>query len=323
MINVSLVIPVFNETDSIISLLESVEQQTLQPTEVVIVDGESTDDTVFKIQNFIFTKSNYTLLQPGRAMPGRGRNIGTAAAKYHWIAYTDAGIKLDINWLKNLAETANLHKEASIVYGNYHPIVETAFDKAAVINYVSPLRNGENRGKSIASCLVKKEVWNRVEGFPDWRAAEDLIFMEKAEKAGFTFVYCPAAIIHWKLSPDYIRTFKKFDMYTKYNVWAKRGNQWYRGAFQQLLIYAFIVLAACIINWWLLLLIPAWLMVRAVKRIYNHKYQFGIQSIFSPTLITKVTLLSVVIDIAIILGCVKAFIQGGHDWRKKQIKKEN
>lgn len=48
MINGSLVILGFNETDCTISLLETVEQQTLQPTEVVIVDAESTDGSVSK-----------------------------------------------------------------------------------------------------------------------------------------------------------------------------------------------------------------------------------------------------------------------------------
>src|SRR4030095_6826295 len=110
-----------------------------------------------------------------------GRNIGASLAVTEWIAFTDAGIKLDRQWLENLVSKAKQNPEAGIVYGNFSPQLNSFFDKCASIAYIPPLRPGQIRTKSIATCLVKKEAWEKAGGFPDWRATEDLVFMEKVE----------------------------------------------------------------------------------------------------------------------------------------------
>ena len=43
---ISLVIPVFNESKSIASLLQTIESQSRLPDEVIFTDGGSTDNTV-------------------------------------------------------------------------------------------------------------------------------------------------------------------------------------------------------------------------------------------------------------------------------------
>lgn len=319
--SVSLVIPLFNEADTIGPLISSIAKQSLLATEVILVDGGSTDTTVEVIRSIEgSTTIPIKLIEAGRAMPGRGRNIGTAAAKTEWIAYTDAGIKLDENWLKKLFEAAENDPTASIVYGNYSPEITSTFSKAAAITYVSAAKKHLIRGKSIASCLIKKEVWEKAGGFPDWRAAEDLAFMEKAENLGFTFTTAPQANIQWKLSPGFYSTFKKFDMYTKYNVWAGRGTKWFLATIKQYLIIILIAIVALFFSPWLLLGIPFFFMLRTAKRIYQHKVEFGLSTIFNPSLFVQVLLLSIVIDAAVFLGFAKAKIQGSHDWRSKRMK---
>ena len=49
---ISLIATVLNEGDSIDGLLRSIAGQTLQPGEIVIVDGGSTDDTVAVIRSY-------------------------------------------------------------------------------------------------------------------------------------------------------------------------------------------------------------------------------------------------------------------------------
>jgi glycosyltransferase involved in cell wall biosynthesis len=317
-LNISLIIPVFNEENSITALVDSINNQVRLPDEIIFVDGGSTDNTVKMLEQLSGNGSKYKLVMAGRAMPGKGRNVGTAAATYNWIAYTDAGIVLDKNWLHELEESVKIAQGGvDIVYGNYRPQINTTFDKVAAITYVTPFKEGKIRGKSIASCLLKKEVWQKIEGFPDWRAAEDLVFMEKAASTGFKHIDSPSAIIFWKLSPNIHSSFKKFDMYTKYNVWAKRGKQWLLATVKQYLFMTVFLLLSIFHSWYWILGIPLFLMGRTAKRIFQNRAEFGLSPLWKIKEFISVLLLSIVIDFAVFTGYIKAVIQGSHDWRQK------
>ena len=200
---VSLIIPVFNESKTINILIQSINDQCVQPVKIIIVDGGSTDDTVSRIRNISNNDQRFALIEAGRAMPGKGRNIGVAHAKTEWIAFTDAGIKLDKSWLKELVNVSKENAGSSIIYGSYAPQINSFFEKCAAITYVPGLTPGKIRGKSIVSCLLKKEVWEKAGGFPDLRATEDLIFMERAEQAGYNYSFAPKANAFWELRPGF------------------------------------------------------------------------------------------------------------------------
>ncbi|MBL0272555.1 MAG: glycosyltransferase [Chitinophagaceae bacterium] len=176
---ISLVIPIFNESKTIAELVSTIGSQVYQPEEVILVDGGSTDNTLQILNEMTINKQKLRIISVKKAMPGEGRNIGSAQAACEWIAYTDAGIKLDQHWLEQLVKRIEEIPEADIIYGNFSPQISSFFDKCAAISYVPALLPGRIRTKSIASCLLKKEVWEKTGGFPDWRATEDLVFIEK------------------------------------------------------------------------------------------------------------------------------------------------
>lgn len=303
---VSLVIPVFNEEESIDALIQTILKQTHQPDEIVFVDGGSTDSTVKMLRELRVNESRYKLIELERAMPGKGRNVGTEAAISEWIAYTDAGIKLDTKWLENLVSKAKENPLADIIYGNYAPQLNKLFDKAATIAYVPNLRPGKIREHFIASCMVKRSVWKKAGGFPDWRAAEDLAFMEKVEKDGFVIETAPDAMVHWELRPDLKSTYKRFDLYSKYNVWANKQNSWHYGVAKQ---YAFVLLcflAGILFSWYFFLLIPAWIIARTAKRIWAHRFEFGFKPFLNPLFFFQIIIITLVIDVATFSGWMKA-----------------
>src|SRR4051795_10341592 len=88
---VSLVVPVRNEEGSLAALVESICRQTRAPDEVVLVDGDSTDRTVALARALTAGDPRFRVIEAGPATPGRGRNLGIAAAHHEWIALTDAG----------------------------------------------------------------------------------------------------------------------------------------------------------------------------------------------------------------------------------------
>lgn len=309
-LQISLIIPVRDEAASCAELVASINRQTYAPAEIIIVDGGSTDGTADLARNLTGSDARYRIIEAGVASPGRGRNVGAEAARGDWLAFTDAGIKLSNDWLEKLVEAAQTANQPDIIYGNYAPVTRTFFEKCAAFAYV-PGQGAGIRGKFIASSLYKKEVWEKVGGFPDLRAAEDLMFMEAAEKNGFQSANAPAAMVFWSLRPDLFSTFRKFALYSKYNVWAGRQWDWHYGILRQYAVVApFAVLAVLHSAWWWLV-IPLWLAARAVKRMLPHRSEFGAATIFNPLYLLGVMFLIVTIDAATFLGWAQAV------WEKK------
>src|SRR5262245_19870675 len=185
--------------------MSSVAGQTRRPDEIIIVDGGSEDGTPEIVEGWINRRSLsdwIRIIRVEDATPGKGRNIGVANARHDWIAFTDAGIRVEHFWLDRMVEVVEREDDIDVVYGGYEPIIETFFDRCAALAYVTPkrLRAGEwMRGPVVPSSLIRRDVWKAVGGFQDLRAAEDLLFMEGIEKKGFKVGWAPRALIWWRM----------------------------------------------------------------------------------------------------------------------------
>ncbi len=308
MIDITLVIPLKNEEVSVVSLLESIKKQSLQPDAIILVDGGSTDNTVGLLKTLIGNDPRFRIIEAGPAMPGVGRNIGAAETKTEWIAFTDAGIRLDENWLQQLVEKLREDQQTDIVYGNYFPVVNNLFDKWSALTYVTPLKKGKIRAKFIASCLMRKKVWEEVGGFPGTRASEDLIFMEKVGKAGFHEAKAPRAMVYWQLRQSIRSTYKRFDLYSKYNVWAGRQKEWQYPVLRQYLLLGVLVILGIFHSWYWLLGLPFWLIIRVGRRIFMHRGEFGIKEFFNPLTYVGVAMVTLAMDLGTFTGWIKALV---------------
>lgn len=308
---VSLVIPVKNESASIIKLVESIYLQQHLPVEVVIVDGGSNDDTLSIIDSLCRTYPFIRLFQTGKALPGQGRNIGIRSASSDWIGLTDGGIVLDHTWLSSLVEIMQSNISPDLVYGNYEPVLDTFFERCAALAYV-PAKvqrpGGMMRGPSIASCLLKKSVWEAVGGFPDWRAAEDLIFMRRVEEAGFRIGWAPKATVYWQLRPDLASTFRKFALYSKHNVWAGMQGDWHYGVARQYAIYLIAILMMWLQSWWWVLVPVALFAARVMKSIWTKREGRGLAWALNPVQFFGVAGILGAIDLAMFVGWFQALI---------------
>ena len=304
---ISLVIPVRDEAATIATLFESIGRQTLAPDEVVIVDGGSTDGTPELITRQVLRRSEVRLIRTDGASPGKGRNLGIKAARNEWIALTDAGISLEDDWLEQLAAAA---ADADYVQGDVIPITTTFFTKCAAMAYVPAAFNGAVRGRFIASSMIRKEAWAAVGGFPDLRAAEDLIFIENLKTAGFRFADAPMAVVHWQLRPDIASTFRRFMLYSKHNVWAGRQWDWHYGILRQYALLVPVLAAAALHSLWWLVLLPLWLAARTAKRVLPFRSEFGLAWILNPFAFAFTAFLLLVLDLATFAGWIQAAING-------------
>jgi glycosyltransferase involved in cell wall biosynthesis len=318
---ISVVVPARDEANTIGTLLDGLLHQTLLPDEIVITDGGSVDHTRAIVQGFIEGGAPVKLLHGGHSLPGRGRNIGVANAKNDWIAFIDAGIKPAPIWLEALAEKAGNRADIDVVYGMYEPIVDTFFEECAAFAYVSPaMLTGEGpvRPPSIASCLIRRQVCDQVGGFPeDLRSAEDLVFINRVEAAGFRIVRAPAAVVHWTIQPGLLKTFKRFVVYARNNIQAGLWWNWQRQIFMRYGALALSVLPAIFLGAkWLVVPIGLWIglmTARSLRALYQNRrhYPAGLaRNLFR--LIVIVPILSA-IDLATFVGSAAWLFR---DWPK-------
>lgn len=199
---VSVIIPVKNEEKTIKDLLNSLLSQSRKPDEIVITDGGSCDKTVEIINQYIKERAPIQLIQEKEALPGRGRNVAIAKAKYDTIAMTDAGVILDKHWLENLILPFGNGLNLEIVYGVHGCYAKTLFEKCFAIVYIH--QGNKLNGKRVnypylGSTAIKKQVWEKIGGFrEDLRAAEDILFFKKIEEMKFKTVVAPEAIAYWR-----------------------------------------------------------------------------------------------------------------------------
>lgn len=245
---ISVIVPVRNEAQTIGRLLNGLTTQTLLPSEIVITDGGSSDETAALISEFDQSLVPIRLIRADSALPGRARNLAAAQAANQWIAFIDAGITPEPNWLEALGQRAAEHideGDVDVVYGTYEPVTDSLFKLCSVMAYVAPPYEVEDkliRPCSVASVLMKQSVWRNVGGFPEnLRSAEDLLFMRKIENAGFRIARAPDALVHWQVEATPWRTFKRFIRYARNNMRAGLWSEWQAPLFRR---YGWLLLSA-------------------------------------------------------------------------------
>lgn len=309
---IALVVPVRDEADTLAALIETVRSQILQPAEIILVDGGSTDGTVDLARDLTAGDARYRIIEAGPATPGRGRNIGISAARSGWIALTDAGIRLEPQWLAKLWEAARAEPGAGIVYGNFEPDTRSHFQECETLVFVhprSPKPAGVMRGPFIASSLVRKDIWERVGGFPDLRAAEDLIFMEQLEAAGVQAAWAPEATVWWKLPETPAALFRRFLTFSKHNVWAGRQRYWHHGLARfYLLCCAFFVLALAVASIWALVPPLLWL-ARMARGMWARRNTRGVTWLMDPRRLLGTAAVWAIVEAASLWGWLQAYLE--------------
>src|SRR4030066_48407 len=104
MINVSVIVPCFNEQETILQLLEAVNIQSypLNEIEVIISDGLSTDHTREVISNFQLSNPNLTIriIENAKRIIPSGLNRAIEIAQGNYIVRLDAHSIPDRDYIK-------------------------------------------------------------------------------------------------------------------------------------------------------------------------------------------------------------------------------
>ena len=199
-----------------------------------------------------------------------------------WRSSTPALVRRLIG-SRNLPACAAQHPDAQVIYGAWEPVVDTFFKECAAIAYAYvPTAEVDERftsSRAILSSLVRRSVWQAVGGFAEHlRSAEDLLFLNKIDEAGFRVAYAPRAMVRWSMQPTMWRTFKRFVVYSRNNLRAGLGREW-QGAI--LTRYAILLIGAVVswslTSWWPIItaaLLLLMLGVRSLAALWRNRQSF-------------------------------------------------
>ncbi len=209
-LRISIVIPVYNEGDSLSACLKAINELTTKPYEVIVVDNNSTDHSVSIAAHYPWVK----LIKEKKQGVVHARTAGFNAVRGNIIARIDADTILPNNWIDKLQRIFISHPEAVAVSGSadYYDFVlqdmANRVDRWAR-NYLER-RLGDRLFLQGANMAVTKSAWDKVKDglCPCDGLHEDLDLAIHLQEAGMKIIYDEtliAGISSRRISNDFSR----------------------------------------------------------------------------------------------------------------------
>ena len=177
MINISIVIPVFTEHQNLKYLLPAINQQTLHPCEIVIIDSCPHTEVKELIDNIHIEIPIHYHRENKRAFPGKARNIGISIAKHEYIAFLDCRTIPSDNWLQHYSQLIK-ENDADMITGSTTVLADSKFQW-----FLRTATYGKRSYDSVPGTLMEKRLFESTGGFlEDLRMAEDLEWLKRLRR---------------------------------------------------------------------------------------------------------------------------------------------
>ena len=189
---ISVIIPSYNSSETIVGCLECVKNQNVTETYEVIVVDSSSDGT----EKIISTKfPNFNLIHlHDKTIPAKARNIGAEKAAGEILAFTDSDCLVDKNWLQNILKNMDSGHHiigGGVVNGRPENFISRAEYFIEFREFSIELPKRPIRFVPTCNFAIKKEIFENVGGFPNVRASEDTLFAFKLLEHGNIVIFDP------------------------------------------------------------------------------------------------------------------------------------
>ena len=198
---VALVMPVKNEAYALADFFDVYADFTVFPSEVVFADAGSSDGTRQLLDTWCRDRAGAGVLArvvavPG-AGPGGGRNAGVEGSSAPLVAFIDAGIRAEPDWLARLVELM-ARADGQAAQG------VCRFDADDPVGLaVCALTYGVGRIRPVLPASVfSRAVFGQAGLFdPTARAGEDIRWLAKVRIACGAPLICDSALVHYRRFP--------------------------------------------------------------------------------------------------------------------------
>jgi len=213
-IRASVVIPNWNGKNLLEDCLQSLENQSFNDFEVILVDNGSEDGSIKYVQdNFPLVKIVKLKKNFGFA---RAINEGVKASVAEYVVFLNNDTEVDKEWLKNLIYCARGHPEVVSVNSkllNFYDrkiidgigILVNEVGQARSVGWQEKDQGQFNKeqyifGATGGASLFRREDFIKVGGFDEkyFMYSEEVDFAFRAQFKGYKSVSCPKAVVYHK-----------------------------------------------------------------------------------------------------------------------------
>jgi len=220
---ISVIIPTYNRPQVLLQALQSLQKQTLNNFEIIVVDNAA-DRVVEKMVK----KFNATARMPARYIPEpnlgvhNARHAGARVARGEILAFTDDDATFDPGWLQSYAEACSEHPEMAAAGGPVRPawevsppewLLEFMGDKRVfpILSLMEPYDEFrlDSRGFFYGvNMAIRRNVLFEVGGFnPEafgeiWLGDGETGLNRKLWRRGMLIGYVPRAIVYHHIPPE-------------------------------------------------------------------------------------------------------------------------
>ncbi len=196
----SVLTPVLNEESNIVRVLQTIENQTYLPDEVVIVDGGSKDKTIDNIKQYQKnSKLNIVLvISPVRNL-GHQRNLAVKTAKNNIVLHIDAGTLPDKHYAANMIGPFAEYENIDLVGGISFPIVDSKW--ARYFTFRNKKYHFKFHDKPNGNVVAYRKDLALQALYPEYLtyAGEDTVFFYRYQKLSKNWIFNRDAFILWDL----------------------------------------------------------------------------------------------------------------------------
>ncbi len=197
MATVSVIIRAFNEAEHLAKLLAGLSAQTVQPTEIILVDSGSSDDTVAIAES---GGCKIVTIRKEQFSFGRSLNYGCEAATGDILLIVSAHVfPIHSTYLENILAPF-VRDEVSIVYGRQVGDSRTKFSESRIMLKWFPEESIWDQGHPFsnnANAAVRRDVWEKYRYDETLTGLEDLELANRVLSSGGVISYvADAAVVH-------------------------------------------------------------------------------------------------------------------------------
>jgi rSAM/selenodomain-associated transferase 2 len=174
-VELSVIVPMLNEEHTIARTLDAI-RRSAPKAEIIVVDGGSNDESVMRAKSLadIVVSS-----ERGRA---RQMNCGARTAVGNVLAFVHADTIVPATFAEDIASAVS---NPAIVGGRFDVQLDSDALVFRLIGAMISLRSRLSRtGTGDQAIFVRREVFDRLGGFPDLDLCEDLDFTRQMKRAG-------------------------------------------------------------------------------------------------------------------------------------------
>jgi len=217
----SIIIPVYNRSQEVDELLESLTKQTFQDFEVLIIEDGSTEKCESVVGKYSSELSVQYFFKENSGQ-GFSRNYGFERAKGTWFLVFDSDCLIPKNYLQTVDD--QLRTNELDAFGGPDKAAEsfTPVQKAISYSMTSFLTTGGIRGGKTKvgsfhprsfNMGIKREVFEKTGGYKITRKGEDIEFSIRIGENGFSVGLIPEAFVYHKRRTTFVQFFKQLHFF--------------------------------------------------------------------------------------------------------------